>query len=141
MKELVTILYNSSWKIFFTVYGCLYRSSPTIFCQLKFCDWIEILVKLRKLTGQTTKYEKLNMWNSFSIVVKDILKDILLKTISANSTLQKKSRKQLYPPKNVPQMLTNWCRKNCWSILGMPGFCLFHMPFQITQGQTFSCIH
>ena len=63
VKKLVAILYNSSF--------------PTVFCQLKLCYWIKILVKLRKHPDRTTKYEKLNMWNSFSNIVKDILKDIL----------------------------------------------------------------
>ena len=77
VKELVTILYNSSWKNSFTVYDRLYRNLPTVFCQLKLCNWMKILVKLRKHSDQTTKYEKSNMWSSFSNVLKDILKDIL----------------------------------------------------------------
>ena len=47
VKKLVAILYNSSF--------------PTVFCQLKLCYWIKILVKLRKHPDRTTKYEKLNM--------------------------------------------------------------------------------
>ena len=77
MKDLVTILYDSSWKKSFTVYGCLYRIFAAVFCQLKFCDWIKILAKLRKHRDKKTKNEKSTIWNSFSNVVKDILKDII----------------------------------------------------------------
>ena len=54
-------------------------------------------MKLRKHPDQTTKYEKLNMWNSFSNVEKYILKDILWKAI--------------VPQKETPKIITNWCRK------------------------------
>ena len=54
-------------------------------------------MKLRKHPDQTTKFEKLNMWNSFSNIEKDILKHILWKAVM--------------PQKETPKIITNWCRK------------------------------
>ena len=59
VKELVTVLYNSSWNKSFTIYDRLYRTFPTVFCQFKMLWLDENIAEIKKTPRPNNKIWKI----------------------------------------------------------------------------------